>query len=1181
MSIRRSQRIAGQGPDHSTDLAKLISLRNTRRGLLGYLTRVANQILSYLNDQDASSASTLHNTLVETYLKFRAANTEYLIYETDERRIQECTETEAREANRIAEIEHEIRTRLRTPNLSNTTPDTSLYDVDPSETSNISGHDERTNVFNPHIRIPVGSSGNSPTFSHIESPPNSAIYHSPVHSQPLQRSLSQVRFTPCPPSVSSVTAKPRSSFRRLRQKASTTSGDNRSEPSTATVTLANANSYTKPKPPYLVFRPVDQFIDELTEGEETCLAGLSNPLTANSALRFEFETKALPTIELVKFSGDSSKWPDFVENFSRRVHYKLSFTDNDRMERLLSILIGEAKKSVECIGTSGIFYATALKTLKRDFGNKTVVTHSKLRNLLDKPQLPSDDRSSLKRFHQHLKSTVTWLKMIGNMGAIHSAENLSRAVIRLPDNLRKAFYRTSKDYEDTSLSLMKLESWLDSKLKEFYNPIADIIAQEEQKPKDKRKDKRKEGQSNYLGGKGDSKTPVCYVCNEPHKLWRCERFKQKSIAERRGEARKLNLCYNCLSKGHSIKDCKFQTRCKECQRKHHTLLHDPNYKANPLAGTKEGESHYAKSKRTTFLQIVPVTISNGDISEKVNVLLDPGSDTTLISASLVDRLKLPNINSNLKVSISNVLTKRQTLRSRSVNFLLSSCDSSVHVEDAWVVESLNIKMKPYNVSKMKKQYQHLRDASLPQPLDKDVEILIGADVPEALLHLEFIKGESSKEPIAVRTLLGWTIFGGKSGSNDGCSNYISVQSLDSKLERFWSQETYATTPDSEALLTRDEKRALHLLKNNTRLVNNHFEVGMLWKSDDLELVNNRPLAVTRLLSTERRLEKLPEIKQIYSSKLEDYVKIGHVQELTKDEAAKTSSKTNYIPHHFVLEPNKPGKIRIVWDASARFKGTSLNDQLLKGPDLLNSLVTVLSKFRRGKIAVMSDVEKMFHQVLVPEEDTDSLRFLWRKNEEHISEFKILVHPFGKKDSPCCANWALKGCANKIQDVPEGEVLKSLTSDERAAVTKAVSEEFYMDDFLGSFDSTNEAVNTCSNLVRITAERGFRLTKWISNDTEFLKAIPKEDLSPKITNHDFKVLPSERTLGVRWNPTDDVFFFNVPVKECKETKRGLLSFLCSIFDPLGFLAPYLIAPKLMLQSLGKKRLDGMTPFQNGS
>ena len=52
-----------------------------------------------------------------------------------------------------------------------------------------------------------------------------------------------------------------------------------------------------------------------------------------------------------------------------RVHFKQSLSDNMRMERLLSVLKGEAKKSVESIGKSGIFYATALKTLKGDFGN--------------------------------------------------------------------------------------------------------------------------------------------------------------------------------------------------------------------------------------------------------------------------------------------------------------------------------------------------------------------------------------------------------------------------------------------------------------------------------------------------------------------------------------------------------------------------------------------------------------------------------------------------------------------------------------------------------------------------------------------------------------------------------------------------------------------------------------------
>ena len=130
-----------------------------------------------------------------------------------------------------------------------------------------------------------------------------------------------------------------------------------------------------------ITQPIDKFIDDLIEGEETTLTGGSRTVTASSALRHEFESKNLPAIELVKFNGDSSKWPEFIENFSRRIHFKLSFTDNDRMERLLSVLTGEAKKAVQCIGTSGIFYAAALKLLKRDFGNPTVVTHLKLKQL--------------------------------------------------------------------------------------------------------------------------------------------------------------------------------------------------------------------------------------------------------------------------------------------------------------------------------------------------------------------------------------------------------------------------------------------------------------------------------------------------------------------------------------------------------------------------------------------------------------------------------------------------------------------------------------------------------------------------------------------------------------------------------------------------------------------------------
>ena len=83
------------------------------------------------------------------------------------------------------------------------------------------------------------------------------------------------------------------------------------------------------------------------------------------------------------------------------------------MERLLSVLKGEAKKSIESIGKSGIFYATALKTLKRNFGNEFTVAYMKTKLLFDKPQLEHNDRISLKDFQQQLKCHIACFKVNG------------------------------------------------------------------------------------------------------------------------------------------------------------------------------------------------------------------------------------------------------------------------------------------------------------------------------------------------------------------------------------------------------------------------------------------------------------------------------------------------------------------------------------------------------------------------------------------------------------------------------------------------------------------------------------------------------------------------------------------------------------------------------------------------
>ena len=84
----------------------------------------------------------------------------------------------------------------------------------------------------------------------------------------------------------------------------------------------------------------------------------------------------------------------------------------------------------------------------------------------------------------------------------------------------------------------------------------------------------------------------------------------------------------------------------------------------------------------------------------------------------------------------------------------------------------------------------------------------------------------------------------------------------------------------------------------------------------------------------------------------------------------------YIPHHGVYQSKKPEKLGVVFDCSADFQRHSLNRQLLQGPDLRNSLVGVLCRFRQEPVAYACDIEGMFHQVRVNEEHRDLLCSLW-------------------------------------------------------------------------------------------------------------------------------------------------------------------------------------------------------------
>ena len=108
---------------------------------------------------------------------------------------------------------------------------------------------------------------------------------------------------------------------------------------------------------------------------------------------------------------------------------------------------------------------------------------------------------------------------------------------------------------------------------------------------------------------------------------------------------------------------------------------------------------------------------------------------------------------------------------------------------------------------------------------------------------------------------------------------------------------------------------------------------------------------------------------MYTATVNDYIQKGYAKEFP--DVARDSKRVWYLPHHPVINEHKPGKIRVVFDCAAKFKDVSLNSQLLQGPDLINSLVGVLIRFRQDHIALAADVEAMFHQIRVKVYDCDA------------------------------------------------------------------------------------------------------------------------------------------------------------------------------------------------------------------
>lgn len=246
----------------------------------------------------------------------------------------------------------------------------------------------------------------------------------------------------------------------------------------------------------------------------------------------------------------------------------------------------------------------------------------------------------------------------------------------------------------------------------------------------------------------------------------------------------------------------------------------------------------------------------------------------------------------------------------------------------------------------------------------------------------------------------------------------------------------------------------------------------------------------------------------------------------------------------------------MFDSSAQQHGVSLNSVLLTGPDLNNTLLGVLLRFRKDLIAVTADIRQMFYGFLVRHDHRDYLRFLWHKDNDlskEVEEYRMRVHVFGNSPSPAVAIYGLRRAAQK------GELKYG------ADTRQFVERHFYVDDGLVSLPTESTAIDLLKRTCASLAESNLKLHKIASNSITVMKAFAPEELASDIKDLglDDDTLPTQRSLGLCWDISTDTFTFKVAVTNKPYTRRGVLSIVNSIFDPLGLAAPVTIRGRLLL------------------
>jgi len=469
--------------------------------------------------------------------------------------------------------------------------------------------------------------------------------------------------------------------------------------------------------------------------------------------------------------------------------------------------------------------------------------------------------------------------------------------------------------------------------------------------------------------------------------------------------------------------------------------------------------------------------------------------------------------------------------------------------DAWVFPSIIADLPRHPLSRsVADKFKHLAlaDPSFVQP--GPIDLLLGADLFSLIMNGKRVS-VGHAFPVAFGTVFGWTVIGPVSQFEPHCSISCPTSlttSVETLLEKFWKLEEPEDAPEEFTL----DGQCESLFRDKcVRDKSGRFSVPLLFRQPvtDSTFRGSRAVAEKRFDQLEKKLSNDVRLKVLYCEFMAEYLSLGHM-------SLATSPGSYFIPHHAVYRPSDTDpKIRVVFDASARsYSGESLNQCLLAGPKLQRDVVDVLTLYRVHRYAFTTDVSKMYRQISVATDHRVYQHILWRTSpHDELKAYELNTVTYGVNCSPFLALRVLRYIAeHDCCDFP--------------SVREALLYNTYVDDICVGEDTREDVISLQKNLVYVLRRAGMELKKWASNINEVLANVQPGDRASSLLVFDDSTVLGTKVLGLQWVPREDVFTYTIQPEHLVNTKRGMLSLIARMFDPLGLLSPVTFYAKQLMQ-----------------